>query len=178
MWTQFFLENHWKLYLITHTTFKSHWNLFLVIISRLEMASFCYNISLKFWSERFKMAVLLLPGVVPSNTEFSRNLIFRQDCDVFARIWCHYMGIPCQNWGNPLEIAIFSRFHLVMCIPITKLYLMTAVLLKTSLKYRFHPLAPLPHPPCPSPLAPPHLPPPLALFPQPFSRQFGPPCQK
>ena len=101
---------------------------------------------------------------------------FRWDYDVSARLWCHYMGIPCQNWGNPLKIAIFCRFHLVMCIPITKLNVTIPVLLKTSFKYRFHlpcfPLTPLPCPtPCPTPLALTLLPP----FCNPFPWQFYPP---
>ena len=54
IWVRFFLKNYTKLSLLAHTTFKSHWNLFLVIISRLQMASFCYNIGLKFWSEQIQ----------------------------------------------------------------------------------------------------------------------------
>ena len=102
-----------------------------------------------------------------------------RECDVFLRLWCHYMGIPCQNWGNPLKIMIFGRFRLIMCIQITKLNVTIPVLLK---KFRLKPL-PTPfshHPPHPiiapppshTPLAPPPSHTPLALPPCPFLQPF------
>ena len=52
------------------------------------------------------------------------------------------------------------------------------VLLKTSLKYRFHPLSPFISPLLPHLLGPSVLPLPLAPFLQPLPQQFGPPHAK
>ena len=102
-----------------------------------------------------------------------------RDYDVFSRTWCHYTGIPCQNWGNPLKNAIFGRFRLVMCMPITELNDTIPVLFKTSIKASPHPLTPpLPHPPYPIPLPQPFLPHPFAPFCNPLPQQFGPPLPK
>ena len=102
---------------------------------------------------------LLPPGKSLAHLIFG---LFWWDYDVLARLWCHYRGIP-QKSGIPHD---FSWFHLVMCIPITKLNVTIPVLLKTSFKYRFHPLGPpLPHPLSPTLLA--HTPLPLSTTPSP-----------
>ena len=165
-------------------TSKYHHNQFISQIFNENMLPLFQKLSLKSLSEQnIKMvAMALLLIITQSHTVKSlAHLIFRLfgwDYDVSARLWCHYMGIPCQNWGNPLKIAIFSQFHLVICILITKLNVTIPVLFKTSFKYRFHPLAPLA-----PPLAPPPLPHssclhPLPPFHNPFPDNLAPPCQK
>ena len=93
--------------------------------------------------------------------------------DVFARLWCHNMGIPCQKQGNPLKIVIFGRFRLVMCITTTKLNVTIPVLFKTSIKASLHPLSH--HPPhpnhCLTPTPPPSLPTAICL-PQSLVKSF------
>ena len=165
-------------------TFKSHWNLFLVIISRLEIAPFCHNISSKFWSEQKSTwwPWHLLLGIAQSHTMKSlAHLVlglFGQDYDISLRLGCHYKGIPCKKLGKPPEIAIFGRFHLIMCILITKLNVTIPVLFKTSFKYRFHPTCtPYPTPLGPPPLSNPSCPHPLAPVLQPLPQEFGPPAK-
>ena len=99
------------------------------------------------------MASLLSPGVVQYH-EISRTSRFRTflgeimmflwDYDVITGGFPKKLGISCD----------FGPFCLVKCIPINKLNVTIPVLLKTSFKYRFHPLGPhLPHPPSPTLLA-------------------------
>ena len=119
--------------------------------------------------------IIVSPDWIPPDEPWAYSVfgLLEWDYDMFSRIWCHYSGIPCQNWGNHLEIAIFGRFCLIMCMPITKFNVMTPVLLKTSIKAFPHPL---PHHP-PHPLGPILYPTPCPL-PKPFLQHFAPPCQK
>ena len=92
---------------------------------------------------------------------------FGWDYDIFLRMWCHYMGIPCQNWETPQN----HDFQPISSHNVHADNQMIPVLLKTSFKYRSQPLTPPPlaHPSCPQPLAP---------FLQPLPQQFGSPLPK
>ena len=157
-WTQitlqFFLENGWLPSLLINIITKSTLELLKFQFLTRLVALILKYLSLKSLSEqKIKMADLLLPGhCTTSSLAISFSDFFWRDYDISARLWCHYKEFPAKNWGNPLEIANLSWFHLVMCMPIT---LMIPVLFKTSIKASPHPLptpiiAPLPHPPSPT----------------------------
>ena len=127
----------------------------------------------------FQDGCLFLPGIAQQITaEISRNLISQMRSCHFSEIMMSLQGNSLPKLGKPTEIAIFGQFHLVMCMPITKLNVMIPVLLKTSFKYRFHPLGPpLPHPLGPPPCATPLVPTPLPLSATPSPDNLDP-CQK
>ena len=139
---RFLLKNYWKLCLFAHTTFKSHWILFILKFLAWNIQPLSQKMHLKIRSEphiwKIKMAdLLLLLGIAQSHTsEISCILVFR----VFsARLWRIFENVMSLQWGfppklgNPPENAIFGRFRLVMCIPITKLNVTIPVLFKTSI---------------------------------------------
>ena len=112
-------------------------------------------------------------------SEISCLLIFGL---ILVRLWHIFENVmslhgdSLPKLGKPLEIANFSRFRLVMCIPITKVNVTIPVLFKTLINASPHPLPHHPpYPPYPNPLPPPFLAPPPCPFLQPLPPIICPP---
>ena len=114
---------------------------------------------------------LVLHNHIQWNLSHSRFQTFR------VRLWCILKNVMSLQWGFP-KMGESLQFHSGTCILTPYLELTIPVLLKTSFKYRFHPLAPLTPPPYLILLAPPFLPPPPCPFPQPLLPTIWPPRQK
>ena len=109
----------------------------------------------------FKMAAPSSSWALHNITdEISHLLIFGARTWHFCKIMMSLQGNSLQKLGNPPKNRDFGWFHLVKCIPITKLNVTIPVLFKTSIKASPHPLSlppsrPLsPHLACPTLLAP------------------------
>ena len=87
---------------------------------------------------------LLLDCTIPGMKSLA-HLVFRlfgRDYDVSARLMS-LQGISLPKIGEPPKNCDFARFHLVICILITKLNVTIPVLFKISIKASAH------HPPHP-----------------------------
>ena len=92
------------------TAFKSHQYLCILLISSLKMQPLLHNNHLKFWSEQKYQdghQASSWDGTTSSRVKSLAFSFSKRERDIFARIWCHYRGIP-PKLGIPYNFVLIS----------------------------------------------------------------------